>query len=57
MVPKDAWNALMGEFSQKIEEINRLLVMFRSEQMRSLPAPAPSAGEDEDPNQAGSYNP
>ena len=41
MVPKDAWNALMGELSQKIEEINRLLVMFRSEQMRSLPAPAP----------------
>ena len=29
--PKDAWNALMGELSQKIEEINRLLVMFRSE--------------------------
>ena len=51
MVPKDAWNALMGELSQKIEEINRLLVMFRSEQMRSLPAPAPSAGEDEEPNQ------
>ena len=57
MVPKDAWNALMGELSQKIEEINRLLVMFRSEQMRSLPAPAPSAGEDEEPNQARSYNP